>query len=124
MHGFFPVARRSAIVVELKGPFIEWVYNIRRAHYGERQANLEHIKKLCAQKKNVYLSPRGKFSEPEEYIKRNYPGIFESELREWCLEKRLWPECRSWEMFCEWTGYEFCPTVFDTVPGMDLQCER
>lgn len=116
---FSPI-KRSVMIVSAKEPFIDWIFSIREAHYGQGQVSREDIKKRAAEKKNAYLIPAGSSMEPDGFIGEKYAEIFENELRDWCLKTGLWPENRSREVFREWLGYEFHPVVFDTVPGRSL----
>ncbi len=108
------------MIVSAKEPFIDWIFSIREAHYGQGQVSREDINKRAAEKKNAYLIPAGNSMQPGGFIREKYAEIFENELRDWCLKTGLWPENRSREVFREWLGCEFYPVVFDTVPGRSL----
>lgn len=119
-----PLVRRSVIVVGLKDPFIQWVFNIRRAHYGEGQVSLDNIKKRASGRRNAYLLPPGRPAEPGGYVREHSEAIFENELGDWCLRTELWPPDRSWDVFSKWLGYEFHPLVYDAAPGDGIEPEE
>lgn len=124
MSNMFPMLQRSAIVVAVKEPFIEWVFNIRQAHYGCSQINLGDIRKRAAGRKNIYLLPPGRVLNPDAFIKENFPAFFENELSDWCLRTELWPADRSWDVFCKWLGCEFQPLVYDAAPEIGIEYEE
>lgn len=69
MSKLFPLLRRSIIIIELKDPFIEWVFNIREAHYGCSQISLQNIRKRAGGRKNAYLLPQEQFGNPDAFVR-------------------------------------------------------
>ena len=116
---FSPV-KRSAIIIGAKEPFINWIFNIRQAHYGPAQVSRQDIEKRTAEKRNVYLIPPSGGRAPDELVREASLEIFENELRDWCLKSELWPEDRSWDVFREWFYYEFLPVVLDAAQDASL----
>lgn len=47
----------------------------------------------------------------------NYERLFESELEGWYTDTSLWPENRTWEMFCDRFEIEWHSVIIDTVDG-------
>lgn len=120
----FPILRRAIIIIGLKDPFIEWIFNVREAHYGRGQTSLENIKERAARKKNAYLIPPQRLCNPDAFVRENAAAIFENELSDWCLRKELWPSDRSWDVFRKWLGYESRPLVYDASPETGIEYEE
>ena len=48
-------------------------------------------------------------------MRANYDRLFESDLAAWYRDPSLWPEDRTWEMFCDWFEVEWHSMIFDTA---------
>ena len=57
----------------------------------------------------------------EQWIRRNYRQLFESELEGWYTDPTPWPEDRSFYRFREWFDVECHTVLVDTVG--DVICD-
>ncbi len=87
-----PTINRSALIVTLKKPFIDWVVYVSKEHDSEdHQMIPDDIPSKGFDSKNVYLLPD--YDENEQYetfLRKNFKRIFENELMKsipWCLTR-------------------------------------
>ena len=88
---------RNTIVIRHKKPFFTWL------HKTLKEAGLP--KKL---KENMYLiTGSGNGEDIAVWLKENFDDFFYDELNEFCTDQSLWPETRTYEMFCDWFDFGF-----------------
>lgn len=104
MHEGFPMVKRYAFVIDPSEDYLKWVKDCLND-------NTLTLKDLRAES-TVYLTPQFD-CDPEEWLKRNYRGIFEEELLGWCTDKSKWPADLSFQVFKRFFEIRFCSIVFD-----------
>ena len=94
---------RSAVVVKLKQPFIDWANSFEGPRFEE-----------CSDWFNVYLLPDCESEEDEKrFLRKYFTKIFEGELTSWNLDKSTWPNIRDFKIFETWFEVSFHSLVFD-----------
>jgi hypothetical protein len=100
---------RNALIIFPKKPFIDWVNYILPDDPVSIIDPLEH------DEGNVYLLPvKESVDQSINYLKRNFRGIFENELCDWCTDDTLWPQNITWKLFTEWFHFSIQSVVLDT----------
>ena len=103
----FENINRTALVVSLKKPFLDWI------KYVDPTTPMIDEKHDA---KTIYLLPEdGDDNNWERHLKKNFKEIFGQELGAWFTDLGTWPKDRSWKVFNEWFDYEFQSMVYDTV---------
>ena len=102
-----PVAvNRSSIVVKAKEPFRKWVYDLQ----APQDISLEYIN----EDSTIYLiQVFDDDRQRDRILKKIYTSVFEGQLNEWCTDRNLWPEKRTFAMFKKWFDVEFHAIVED-----------
>ena len=105
---------RSAIVVIPQEPFLKWINTVDTSV----TLSLSDVQKDS----NVYLIPD--YDPPigtieletaiENYIKKNYKGIFYNQLSEWYLDEETYPKM-TYKTFNEWFKVTTHTVIFDMV---------
>lgn len=102
---------RGVVVVKPKQPFLDW---LRALPTPATDVSLEELREDCS----AYLLPDW---EDEEHLQRMLvrccKDVFVDELRAWCTDESVFPEQRSWPVFCEWFEVESHSMVFNLVQG-------
>lgn len=100
---------REAVIIKPKQPFLDWVNSDPKA---KEKLTLKDI----SQENSILLIPEFDYEEDSiNYIKERYSYIFEFELEGWMVNKKLWPQNRTWQMFQEWFDVQINSEVFDLV---------
>jgi hypothetical protein len=95
---------RMALVVMSREPLADWVNTVDSEH----PVWIDTI----GDSGNVYLIPEFKtIDEVEDWLEDNFDDIFRNELTDWVPDEKVWPEVRTYDMFCEWFD-----VLFDVVP--------
>ncbi len=98
---------RSIALVRPKEAYAEWANS---GDEDEPRYSLEEGQKDVT----TYLLPVIEQEGGEEQILlRYFNEIFEHELTDWMMDKKLWTQPRDFEMFNEWFDVEFSTMVFD-----------
>lgn len=103
---------RSAIVVKIKQPFIDWLKQLPDA---------DDVLPTLDEDGTVYLIPA--FDTPEQverYIRKNAGDIIDQELFGWCTEESWWPKQRTHKMLQEWFSVEFHSIILDMEADKEL----
>lgn len=88
---------RNTIVIRHKKPFFTWLNKTSKE--GGLPKKLEE---------NMYLITRpGNGGDIVDWVKENFDDFFHDELNEFCADQSLWPEKRTYEMFCDWFDIGF-----------------
>lgn len=100
---------RTVITVRGKEPFVEW------ANSFDNGGPTMDINKLHS---TAFLIP-DKYDEFnfENFVKKNFKIIFESELDSWMTNPNVWPKNRSYKIFKEWFEVRVSDSVFDLAKG-------
>ena len=110
------ILNRSAVVIKLKQPYLDWANSLPDATPYE----LDFINR----ENHVYLIQEYDNDEHLESIVKNmYSYIFEAELDSWYRDTDFWPENRDYRTFKKW--FEVMPhsMIFDTLEE-DLEGEE
>jgi len=103
---------RSAVIVRLKMPFINWINtadpNDKRSSVTLEEANED---------RTVYLIDDAEAEHVEEWVDLNYMQLFECELEDWYQDETLWPQDIDKALFDAWCQIECHTVVVDTVGG-------
>jgi len=86
---------RSVFVVRFREPYVTWATSFNEEAAACAQWLCDYV--------SVYLAPEdptGRHETPP--LKDFFPRIFEHELGAWRADESLWPEDRSYSVFCEW----------------------
>ncbi len=96
---------RTAITVKAKKPFIDWANSFED---GGPTLDLNDLHTTA------YLVP-DTYDEYnyENFIKKNFKTIFESELDSWMADPDVWPQNRTYKIFKEWFDLQVSDIVFD-----------
>ncbi|PWJ41065.1 hypothetical protein [Sediminitomix flava] len=101
-----PTINRSVLIVENKAIFWEWADSLE-----EGDIPADQKKERSAYLIDELLS----VDEYEDYIKKHFDTIFQSQLIEWDAEMENIPKERSLELFHEWFHCEFASMAMDTL---------
>jgi hypothetical protein len=110
----YPMVHRSAIVVVPLTPFLNWINKVDTS----ATLSLSEVEKDS----NVYLIPGSDEpittddleNEIENYIKHHFHRIFYSQLSEWYLDEKTYPEM-TYENFKAWFKISTHTVIFDMV---------
>lgn len=123
---YYPDINRSALIVKVKKPFIDWlIYTSKEYDPPDEKLDPKEVKIEGFDSKYVYLIPA--YEEIEKYqrfLKKHFKEIFEHELSGWYTDPEMWPKDRSWDVFKEWFDYEVQSMVFDMVEKEPLGYEE
>jgi hypothetical protein len=98
---------RSALIVTVKQPFVDWLHNADATsnHIGLSEVNHEPT---------VYLVPEFESKEHfAEWLEQHREFIFEDQLGGWWTDERSWPRNRGIEVFQEWFDCHLYSVVLD-----------
>lgn len=97
---------RSAIGIEYKKPFLDWL--------NSRENNLKFDPTF--HESNIYLLPDFETKdEIEKWLMKNYDQLFAQELFAWYIDESYWPQNRTFNLFREWFDYSLHTMIFDTL---------
>lgn len=102
---YLPSVNRGALVVIPTEVFLQW---LKDSPVGDPSFTLARI---CAEV-TVYLTP-DMDSGPDQWLRRNFAHIFESELMAWCLDRDCWPERRTYQEFQRYFNIHYSSVVHD-----------
>src|SRR5688572_8303252 len=96
MEQYFENVHRSAVVIKIKQPFLDWLF------YHDNETNIDDT----AKEGEVYLLPDFETTgEMEKWIEKNFDSLFTDLLNGWYTDKTMWPQNRTFKMFREWVSY-------------------
>jgi len=93
---------RNAFIVLPKTPFLNWRHGIGGLFPGEDVENKIYLLEEKESNKNIH-----------DWLKKNYDIVFKKELENWCLDKKLWPQKRNFQIFCEWFTISYHSMIYD-----------
>lgn len=98
------VLNRCALAVAPKSPMREW-----SRPFWTREDQL-----AGAEDESLYLIPAyDDETAALALLKGLYERIFAAELDLWCVDRQLWPDPRSFDLFLQWFSLRFFPLVED-----------
>jgi len=106
------VINRAALLLRYKEPAVRWI-NEADPSPSDHAVTLAHVN----EERIVYLIEDTAGDDPEslqEWLKRNYADLFESELAGWYTDPALWPQQRTYELLLEWFEPECHSMIIDT----------
>lgn len=109
---------RSAVLIRLKSPFIDWINECDPADQREK-LTLEEAN----EDRTIYLIEEEEAEHVDQWIAMNFMQVFECELEDWIADPELWPRKITKEMFHEWCDVECHSVIVDTVGGPILEDE-
>ena len=97
----------SAVVIIPKQPFIKWANWANFISGFGRELSAEFFTDDCS----ILIIPQFLTEkEAREYVSTVWPNLFEQQLERY-VEKALWPQNRTIEIFLKWFGFQFHSTV-------------
>ena len=99
---------RSAVVIKMKQPYLEWTNSLPDSD----DMTLDRLNR----ENNIYLVQE--YDTPahlESIIKSIYSEIFEAELEAWYRDLELWPKARDYKTFKKWFDVKAHSMVFDML---------
>ena len=106
----FETINRTALIVTIKQPVIDWVNKIFP------DSPITDYFDDDEDKGDIFLLPQADYGEDTlDFVKRNYKEIFRYELWGWATDEKLWPKKITWKMFNEWFDYSIQSMVIDLV---------
>ncbi len=106
IYYFFESAKRSAIIIKPKQPFLDWLVKL-----DPEDNNPSFLKD-----NNVYLIPMfDETIEVENWLKKNYDRIFSDQMNNWYTDESVWVQNRTFKMFNNWFDYSLHTMIFDTL---------
>lgn len=108
----FDSVNRDALIMFPKQALYDWINSVFPEEPVECPRVLEH------DSGNVYLlDERDHHSEALSYLEQNFATYFEYELLDWCMDEKLWPKNRTWELFNTWFHISIQTIVLDAGSG-------
>lgn len=105
-----PTVNRAALILKPRPAFLKWV-NEADPHPGN-SVTMEDIQRDLT----VYLIPDYDLEEAAaEFLKANFDFFFEDILWGYYRDESLWPQNRTYELFCRWFDYSVYSMVDDVV---------
>lgn len=101
---------RSALLVRLKQPFIDWINETDPSDTREKLTAAE-----ANEDRTVYLIDEDEAEFVDKWLELNFRQVFECELEDWVVDTELWPQDLTRELFDEWCLVECHTVVVDTV---------
>ena len=92
---------RNAVIIKPKQIFLDWFKSIYP------NSPMDEIKET-----NIYLLDDDNM-EIEPWLKKKYDVLFRYELEDCHLNKKEWPQKRSYKMFNQWFDVQFSSLIYD-----------
>ena len=102
------ILNRSAVILRPRRPYLEWA-----SSHGDREVAELTFDDL-RDDPHVYLLPEVEDDqEPDVVLEAVWADLFEHELESWVMDEELWPQGRTYDMFCDWFEIQLCSMVDD-----------
>jgi hypothetical protein len=101
------VLNRCAVSVTARPPMRDWCRPFMKR---------EDMESLGDEPSLYLIAPFEDEPGAHSELLQRWPQIFHSELELWCQDQRLWPQQRSFELFCAWFELRLFPLVEDLAP--------
>lgn len=98
------VLNRCAVSVTARPPMRHWCRPFMKR---------EDMESLGDEPSLYLITPFENEAEAQQQLLQCWPRIFNTELELWCQDQGLWPQPRSFEMFCDWFQLRLFPLVED-----------
>lgn len=110
---------RTAVILKYKAPAIKWINEIE-LQQGDK--NLTSEEDVNSNDQNIYLISEDENTPESTYIwcEQNYKILFMTELEDWYIDKKLWPNELSYKLFNQWFDINWHSTIIDTVDNEPL----
>lgn len=99
------VNNRSVVNLFPTKLYLDWLNYIRDSNIGLGLNDLEPISFL--------IKDFDDKSDFEYWLENNFPLMFEIRLNYSCVDKSLWPEVRTLEVFNQWFVVRYCNLILD-----------
>ena len=93
---------RSAIILKVQQPFIDWISNLYPDIIGE-----------TLEEPLIYLID-DIVENLEPFLKKKYDKFFKMVLEDWHTNKKEWPQRRNYKMFTQWFQVDISGFLYDT----------
>ncbi|MFK5894563.1 MAG: hypothetical protein QM504_15185 [Pseudomonadota bacterium] len=106
---------RAVLILKFKQPALKWI-NESDPYNENPEITIEDVNK----ENTVYLISEEDSESPDtlnDWLELNYSNLFESELENWCMDEKLWPQERTFSIFQQWFSYDCHTIIVDTVEG-------
>ncbi len=100
---------RTVITVKGKDPFVKWANSFDDGGPTMDINDLHTTAFLIPDTYDEY--------NYENFLKKNFKTIFESELDSWMTDPSVWPRKRTYKEFKEWFDIQISDIVFDLAKG-------
>jgi hypothetical protein len=104
---------RAAVILKFKAPAIRWV------NEADPSPDSHPITEADANTDRTVYLVSDEDADGDEAINRwlqaNFETLFEAELEGWYTDPSMWPQERTWTLFCEWFDVECHTMLIDTV---------
>ncbi len=101
------MVNRSAIVVKLAQPFLDWLHQVDPTSGDLTLDNL-------AREPTIYLLPEWESNEEKlEHLRELSNSIFEEQLNGWYRDREVWPSQRDLNAFLGWFDCSFHSMIMD-----------
>ncbi len=107
---FFPIVmNRSIVNLYHKQIFIDWLKYIREEDFSKTQKHIEPISFL--------INDFEYQSDYDNWLIKNFSKLFEIRLSYSCVDKTLWPEIRTFDVFNQWFEVRHSNLIIDLGEG-------
>jgi hypothetical protein len=104
------ILNRSAIIVRVKRPFIDWA----NALTPDFPLKID----VLGESHTYLMNPD--FADAEKDLKECFKLIFEEELEAICTDEKEWPQKRDFTAFCNWFYFEISNKVQDLTKKKEV----
>lgn len=109
------IANRHAVILKYKKPFIAWE---KKQNPWKDSDPLHNVDKAPAR---ISLFMKTEADPYEKWLNKNFKLIFEEELECWVLNKKFWPQKRTYLLFRRWFDISFTPYIIDEDAGKVIE---
>jgi len=107
---------RSALVVMPKSPFLHWLHSVDPTSSDLGLNDLRHDP-------TIYLiDDYDHDDDAMALVEAAFDAIFEEQLAGWWQDESVWPDNRTFDMFCQWFEYRLHSMLID-LSGRPLTVE-
>lgn len=103
---------RQVAVIKPKEPYVDWINSLPGM---DEPTTIESLDNDCTA---LLLPHFDDDNDSMKFIKKIYRQIFDMELDSWSTDKKIWPQKRTYAIFCEWFKIEFHSEVYDFGEGL------
>lgn len=116
-----PMINRGTILLRYREPMIRWIND---ADPYDEDPDITREDVQCDRTGYLVADEDSDGKDAvERWVEANVEVLFESELKGWYTDPKLWPKPRDLESFQEWFDVEYHSVIIDTVRG-EIQNEE